>query len=122
MNLISWFEIPTLDLERAVSFYSRVFNCKLEIHQHEPISFAVFPHVDGEVSGCLIYDTTGNFMPSPDGVLIYFNMEGRIEEALKIVDSSGGMGIEHKKQIGPWGYRALISDSEANRLALYSTS
>lgn len=120
MNLISWFEIPALDLDRAIGFYSKIFNCQLTIRQHEQTSFAVFPHQDDQVAGCLVADGAKNFQPSSSGVLIYLNMEGRVEEVLETVTSLGGKIIENKQQIGPWGFRALILDTEGNKLALYS--
>ena len=55
------------------------------------------------------------------GPLIYLSVEGRLDDAVKAVTSSGGKVLQEKHQIGPHGFRAVIVDSEGNRLALHST-
>jgi predicted enzyme related to lactoylglutathione lyase len=117
-NQIVWFEIPVKDLDRAMKFYSKLMDCKLTKDQHEAVEYAFFSHSDDDVGGCLILDK--NLRPSTDGPLIYLNTDNRIDEAIEIARKSGGKIIEEKKQIGPWGYRAIIIDSEGNKIALHS--
>ena len=58
--------------------------------------------------------------PSLDGVLVYLNVNGRLDQAIARAKEIGAKIIEGKTQIGPWGYRAIIVDSEGNKIALHS--
>jgi uncharacterized protein len=80
------------------------------------------PHRDHEVSGCLISGgCEGNEnRPSATGPLLYFNCQGRLDEAISAVAPNGGQVLKPKHAIGPYGYRALALDSEGNRIALHS--
>ena len=118
VNQIVWFEIPVKDLDRAMKFYSKLMDCKLTKDKHEDTEYAFFPHSDDDVGGCLILDK--NLTPSIDGVLIYLNANNRIDDAIEIARNSGGKITQEKTQIGPWGYRAIIIDTEGNKIALHS--
>ena len=114
---VVWFDIPTLDLERAKSFYTRVLNINIKDEmQDAPV--VVFEHDDNIVSGCLFQ--SDNDKPSDHDILLYFNVNGRIDAAISLVEESGGKIIKEKHSIGPFGVRALILDSEGNRIALHS--
>ncbi len=39
---------------------------------------------------------------------------------MEAASKNGGKIIEPKKQIGPYGFRAIILDSEGNKMALHS--
>jgi predicted enzyme related to lactoylglutathione lyase len=52
--------------------------------------------------------------------MIYLNANGRLDDALAKVDANGGKVIQPKHQIGPFGFRAIVLDSEGNRIALHS--
>ncbi len=58
--------------------------------------------------------------PSENGVLIYLNCEGRLEDAVALVEPNGGQIRQPIHTIGPHGRRALVVDSEGNGLALHS--
>lgn len=115
---IVWVDIPVIDLARAMNFYSEVLDCDIEKHEHEGMVFALLPHQDNDVAGCLVLDKT--IKPSTDGPLVYFNVNQRIDAAINAAKAHGAIIVEEKKQIGPWGYRAIIIDSEGNRVALHS--
>jgi uncharacterized protein len=76
------------------------------------------PHKDGEAAGCLF--TSDTVKPSADGPLVYLNVHGRLDEAVEAVEPSGGKILEPKTPIGPFGFRAVVLDSEGNRIALHS--
>jgi catechol-2,3-dioxygenase len=42
-NVVGWFEIPVLDLDRAQKFYEKVLGLKLEHHTMGPLEVAWFP-------------------------------------------------------------------------------
>lgn len=53
--------------------------------------------------------------------MVYLNADGRIHEAVGLVAAHGGRVVEPVHSLGPHGCRAVIVDSEGNRLALHST-
>ena len=62
------------------------------------------------------------YKPSTDGVLVYFTAHsGDLANELSRVENAGGKVLQGKKQISEeYGYMALITDSEGNRVALHS--
>ncbi len=114
-NRISWFDIPVTDLERAVRFYSEVL--KVEVTEDFP-GVAVMSHQAGEVSGCLY--TSDEDRPSKSGVLLYFNVDGRLQDAVVAAKKHGGEIEKQPHEIGAFGQRAVVIDSEGNRIALHS--
>lgn len=120
-NKIVWCEIPVIDFDRALNFYSSVFGYDLKTAEYNNIKFAMFDlggDDDKSASGCIIQD--GN-KPSAEGTLVYLNMNGRLDDAISAVKKSGGKILMDKEQIGPWGYRAVILDTEGNKVALHSS-
>ena len=61
-------------------------------------------------------------MPSESGPLVYFGVEGRLEEAVAECVKMGGEIVQDTHQIGNFGMRAVIKDSEGNKIALHSTT
>jgi len=82
------------------------------------MEFGLLPHAETNVSGCLC--KTKDNHPSDHGPLIYLSVEGRMDDAIKAVRDHGGKIVVEKQQIGPYGFRAVIMDSEGNRIALHS--
>lgn len=115
---IVWFDLPVANLERATQFYGAILDLELEINSEHGFGMVVLPHKEGEVAGCLYqaYD----FIPNKSDLLIYFNVEGVIKKSIEKVALHGGKVIEAVTQIGQRGYRAIILDSEGNKVALYS--
>jgi predicted enzyme related to lactoylglutathione lyase len=121
-NTAVWFDLPVENLDRAVRFYSAVLAGKCEKQEFPGMTFALFPHYDeeGSVSGCLVPGKK-NTDPDPEGrLLLYFNCEGRLDDAISKVEANGGKVAQPKHQIGPHGFRAIVLDSEGNRVALHS--
>jgi len=117
-DTIVWCDIPVKDLDRAIKFYSAVLGAKIEKQSFGDMSMGVLPHAGENVSGCL--STSDEGKPSADGPLIYLNCEGRLDPAVSAVGKNGGKVLKPKHQIGPYGFRAVILDSEGNRIALHS--
>jgi predicted enzyme related to lactoylglutathione lyase len=118
-NQVVWVDIPVLDLDRAIRFYSAVLGNAVQKQEFSGMTFALLPHADSDVSGCLF--TKDGERPSASGMLVYLNAQGRLDEAIAAVESNGGKVVQPKHQIGPHGFRAIILDSEGNRVALHST-
>ena len=116
---VIWFDIPVADLARARQFYAAVLEVRFEEHiAGSPV--AVMQHKEEEVSGCLILKE--GFEPSAQGPLLYFNANHRIRDAVDQVKSNGGQVLEDTHSIGPFGYRAIVLDSEGNRIVLHAES
>ncbi|MEO7299379.1 MAG: VOC family protein [Verrucomicrobiota bacterium] len=115
---IVWCDIPVKDLDRAIKFYSAVLGVKVEKQSFGDMNMGVLPHAGENVSGCLV--VTKEAKPSADGPLIYLNCEGRLDAAEATVEKNGGKVLQSKHQIGPYGFRAVVLDSEGNRIALHS--
>jgi predicted enzyme related to lactoylglutathione lyase len=115
-NRAVWFDIPVADLERARRFYAAVLGVGVNKETSGDFSFCVIEHKDGN-GGCLVLepaDITGG------GVLLYLNVEGRIHDAVDNVVPHGGTVLKPPHPIGPHGFRAIVLDSEGNRVALHS--
>jgi predicted enzyme related to lactoylglutathione lyase len=117
-HTLCWFDLDVKNLERAVTFYHHVLNRQLDTFDYEGHRGAVFSHEHHDVAGCLVEST--DFKPNDGGLLPYFNVEGRLDASLKEVEKYGGQIIAPKHAIGPNGFRAIILDSEGNRVALHS--
>jgi predicted enzyme related to lactoylglutathione lyase len=114
---ITWFDIPVLDLDRAIQFYSLVMDVRLERYGSD-VPVAVMSHGPGDVTGCLFSGEGAR--PSEHGPLLYFDVDGRLDEAVSMVEQLGGSVLEPAHDITPHGRRAVILDSEGNRICLHS--
>ena len=121
-NTAVWFDLPVQNLDRASKFYSAVLAGKCEKQEFSGMSFALLPHYDEEsaVSGCLVPGKKDSDADPEGRLLLYFNCSGRLDDAITKVEPNGGKVVQPKHQIGPHGFRAIIHDSEGNRVALHS--
>ncbi|PSL01731.1 VOC family protein [Cecembia rubra] len=118
---VGWFEIPVIDMERAMSFYEVIFECKLERHQMGPIDMAWFPwnHEIGGAGGSLVKNEE-YYQPSERGALVYFSSLD-VNQELERIPNAGGKVLQSKTLISDEiGYMALFLDTEGNRIALHS--
>ena len=123
-NRIVWCDIPVSNLDRAVRFYSAVLGAPVSKHEEHGMTFALLPHKENEVGGCLVPDggMTEGMKPSANGPMVYVSCQGRLDEAIAAVVPNGGKVLKPKHPIGPYGFRAIVLDSEGNRIALHSTN
>jgi uncharacterized protein len=117
-NRVVWFDVPVRDLDRAANFYASVLNVRVNRESFEGCELGVIEHHEGN-GGCLV---PGAEEIAAGGVLIYLNVDGRIREAVSQVLPHGGTVIKPIHAISPHGFRALILDSEGNRVALHSNA
>lgn len=118
-NRAVWFDIPVADLDRAAEFYAAVLNIKVHKEAFDGYSFCVLDHQDGN-GGCLIESKAE--VSADRGILVYMNVENRINDAVGQTVAHGGKVLKEIHAIGPHGFRALVLDSEGNRIALHSTT
>ena len=114
-----WVDIPVHDLDRAIAFYAEVLGTAVTREGGPGFSFGLLAHAGSDVAGCL-YPADDANSPSPRGPLVYLNVDGRIAAAERAVAVRGGRVLEPTQPIGRHGYRAIVIDSEGNRVALHS--
>jgi len=116
-NRFVWVDIPVADLDRAQKFYAAVMAIAVHKEQFGDIRFCVLDHQDGN-GGCLV--PNGDEV-TDKGALVYLNVNNRIRDAVAKTEANGGKVITQVEPIGPHGFRAIVKDSEGNRIALHST-
>jgi predicted enzyme related to lactoylglutathione lyase len=118
-RLVVWFDVPVLDLDRAITFYSALLGEEvLKQDMGGGFTMGLLPGEEEVFGGCLyVSDET---KPTDQGTMLYFNVEGRLRAAVDAALANGGTLRTDVEQIGPWGYRAIVLDSEGNRISLHS--
>ena len=120
---ISWFEIPTTDLDRATRFYEAVFQCTLVPMDFPNIRMRMFP-VDNPqegVSGALVDSGEFHLPSATHGPLVYLNANPDVQPFLDRVEAAGGKVLVPKTHISDdIGHMGVFLDSEGNRIALHS--
>lgn len=119
MNPVSWFEIACQDLERAKSFYEKVFGLDmrhLQMPQSEMYMMMGNPDAKGSM-GALISGQN----PSKEGTLIYFEVQD-MNTTLKKIEAEKVQILFPKTAIGEFGFISHFIDSEGNRIGLHSHS
>ena len=121
-HAISWFEIPSTNLERATKFYETIFNVQLIPMDTPNIKMRMFPLEDMTGVGGAVVDSGGFHKPSvTDGPLIYLNGNPDVQNILDKVEAAGGKIMVPKTEISPeYGYMAVFIDTEGNRIGLHS--
>lgn len=117
-NPVVYFEIPVTDMDRAVRFYTAVFNFEFRKDVIDHNEMALFPFTDetGGISGALAKGDI--YKPTINGTLIYFTTED-IDKTLKSAVENGGEVLYPKTSNGELGFVAEFKDSEGNRIALH---
>ena len=119
---VGWFEIPVADLDRAIAFYQKVFDCILNKQDMGDFKMAWFPwdHSKGGAGGSLVFHKDFYQTSALAGTLIYFSSEDCEVELNRVKDSGGEVQIP-KRMIAPdIGYMGVFLDSEGNRIAVHS--
>lgn len=124
-NAVGWFEIYVSDFERAKAFYAAVFERPMEDLAAPPGSppmqmcaFSMNPEGTG-AAGALVCDDT--MKPGTGGTLVYFSCVDCAVEAARAADH-GGQVYQPKMSIGPYGFIAVIGDTEGNTIGLHSNA
>ena len=121
-NPVGWFEIYVHDMPRAKAFYEAVFGQPLfPLPQQaeggpEMLVFEMNNAGYG-AAGALV--RMPGFEPGGNSVLVYFSCADCAVELDKAL-AHGGQQVKPKTSIGPYGYMALVKDSEGNMIGLHS--
>lgn len=119
-NPVGWFEIYVEDMARARRFYEAVFLMPLtQLETPTPgLEMWAFPMVEGKgASGALV--KMQGVPAGGNSIMVYFSCQDcAIEEAR--VSAAGGRVHKSRFSIGPYGFIALVEDSEGNMIGLHS--
>lgn len=116
---ISLFEIPAMDVSRAVNFYHSILDVNIEKMEMPGMEMGIFPYEDQMVTGVIIKGEGYN--PSADGVTIYLNGGDNLQTILDKVEKNGGKILMPKTaHADESGFFALLIDTEGNRVGLNS--
>jgi predicted enzyme related to lactoylglutathione lyase len=117
-RLVSFFEIPAIDFNRAVKFYETVLKTKLTVFDYEHEKMAFFSDETKECCGAVSW--AKDFNPSKDGVLIHLQCED-IELTLALIEANGGETMIPKTRIeaDDAGFFGVFLDCEGNRVGLW---
>lgn len=123
-NVITWFEIPVSDLERAKTFYETILDIELIKRNDggdEALFFPYNPDVvqatSGRVTGVLSKSDRNS--PSANGTVVYINASPELQVVIDKVEKAGGRVMVPKTEI-PAGFIAIIIDSEGNKVGLHA--
>ncbi|MEO7049037.1 MAG: VOC family protein [Ferruginibacter sp.] len=123
-NVITWFEIPVSDIERAKTFYETILDIEMMTRKDgddEGVFFPFNPNVvqatSGRVTGVL--SKSARNTPSTNGTMVYLNASPGIQIVLDKVQYAGGKIIAPKIKI-PAGFIAVIIDTEGNKVGLHA--
>ena len=115
-NIGAYFEIPVVDMERAINFYESLLETELErgtIHEYEMVFFP-YEHNGVGISGALAKGDV--YKPSIDGIFLYL----QTEDIDAIISKAVNLGSEVllEKTEAESCFVAEIKDSEGNRICL----
>ena len=116
-NAIHWFEIPALDMDRAVKFYNQVLGYAMAPFTMHNCTMAMFP-CESAVGGAICKQD--DFQPSKQGSLVYLDCGPDLSVSLAKIEPAGGKVVMPKTAIGEHGFIALFLDTEGNRVGLHS--
>jgi hypothetical protein len=119
-KLISWFEIPALDLSRASAFYEQILGVTLNRGEMGSHSLAVFPYDREQTTGgCLIAGL--ELKPSEHGPVVYLNAGESLDAVLaRVIPAGGAIVVPRTELPAGMGAFAHILDSEDNRVGLHA--
>lgn len=135
-----WVQVPAEDLNRAVTFYTRVFGFEFFLENLNNIPHAVFkPDSKGRkpINGAII-ETKGRSSET-HGSILFFDATGRFEFFTYAIEANGGKILVKKTLISKKidatsgiipntyiddkpGYFAHFLDSEGNKMGLYGSN
>src|SRR5207248_9538385 len=101
------------------TLFRSVLGIKVQQEKAGNMNLAVLEHGPDGNGGCLIPNAKE---VSGAGILVYMNVDGRIRDAVRQAERHGGRVLQAIESIGPHGFRAIVLDSEGNRIALHSNT
>jgi uncharacterized protein len=122
-NALSWFEIPSLNLDKSQAFYEAVLGCTMRRESMGPSEGAVFCY-DTEnqgVGGALMCGPTAPERAT-GGVLVYLDCApSKLDDVLARVTTAGGSVAMPRQALPPgMGFIAHMTDPDGNKVGLHA--
>jgi uncharacterized protein len=122
-NALSWFEIPSLNLDKSQAFYEAVLGCTMRRESMGPSEGAVFPYDNDNqgVGGALMCGPTAPTRAS-GGVLVYLDCApSQLNDVLTRVTTAGGSIAMPRQALPPgMGFIAQMTDPDGNKVGLHA--
>jgi predicted enzyme related to lactoylglutathione lyase len=116
-NAITWFELPTKNIDRAAGFYEKILGTTLRRDTFMGVPHAFFSSDREGVGGALIHDEKRK--PESTGTVIYLHAPN-LDQSVAAVKGAGGEVVLGKTDIGNPGFIAIIRDTEGNLVGLHT--
>lgn len=123
-NVITWFEIPVTDIDRAKTFYETILDITMVKRADGNDESVFFPHnpnviqaTSGRVTGVL--SKTERNKPANHGTMVYINASPDLQFVIDKVEKAGGKVLAPRVEI-PAGFIAIIIDTEGNKVGLHA--
>jgi predicted enzyme related to lactoylglutathione lyase len=121
-NPVGWFEIYVQNMSRARTFYETVLAVTLEplpSPDGSDIEMWTFPMQQDQPGAAGALVRMEGFPSGGNSTLVYFSCQDCAVEAGR-VEGVGGKVFKEKFSIGPYGFIALVTDTEGNMIGLHS--
>ncbi|ASV29970.1 VOC family protein [Maribacter cobaltidurans] len=119
-HAIQNFQIPVIEFDRALKFYTTVMGYDLQIMEFQGAKMAIFRYDTKDGVGGTIIEAEW-LEPSDNGTLVYLQAGEDLQPFLDRVSTAGGKELFPKTELGPgMGFFGIFKDTEGNRVGLYS--
>jgi predicted enzyme related to lactoylglutathione lyase len=119
-NAVIWVEIPVKDFDRAKRFYEQVLKARIDLVPTPRGRWGMLPYEMGEPhGGCAIVEGE-KYEPAAGGSVVYLNGGIDLSQPLSRVEKAGGKIMMGKTPNGGFGFIALFTDSEGNKIGFHS--
>ena len=118
-SYISIFEIPVTDISRAIGFYEKVLDLKIEKVEMPGMEMGILPYENQMVTVVLVKGE--GYEPTDKGATVYLDAGDDLQLVLDQIEAIGGKVLVPKSPHADGGrFFALFLDTEGNRLGLDS--
>ena len=122
-HAINWFEIPAINFNRAAAFYETILGTPTRRETIGGISNAVLfteQNDRHEAVGGSVVDNP-KLKAGDTGVVPYLNCDTKLDAVLARVAHAGGRVVMPRTDT-PFGFIAMILDTEGNKIGLHSAA
>ncbi|MFI5150509.1 MAG: VOC family protein [Bacteroidia bacterium] len=137
-RIMSWYEIPAFDFDRAVTFYTKAIGLKIERRVFGTNFLGVIQDGSAGIPGAIVKSEAGETEMLREGPVLFFKVYDMSDTLMRIKELGGtvvrekalirnplenGTAVIPKTLIdNSLGYYAVFRDPEGNKMALYSNS
>jgi predicted enzyme related to lactoylglutathione lyase len=137
-RIMSWYEIPAFDFDKAIHFYAKALALKIERRVFGTMHYGVIQDGADGIPGAIVKSEASPTEKEREGPVLFFKVYD-MSDTLERIRELGGVVVKEKSLIrnqlengtsvipktlidNSLGYYALFRDPEGNKMALYSNS